>query len=1060
VCGDGIKQTGEGCDEGSTSAVGATGTATCLAGCVLASCGDGVKQVGEECDNGTKNSDTGACSTKCISATCGDGVVRKDITDPAATGYEVCDDGNNNNADACTNSCKAPACGDSIVQSNEVCDEGAASAVGGVGSATCAPGCKSPSCGDGVKGTGEECDLGAASNLDTATTQCTAKCKLPACGDGVVDTVNGVLEECDLGAGNGPNATCTASCKANICGDGFKSPSEVCDDGANNVAIGSTLDGTKCTTACARPTCGDGTVQTGEECDDKNTNNFDSCLNNCKKNVCGDGYRHFQIDGGTSTALGATADGYEECDDGNTVDKDSCTAKCKAPTCGDGVVYDTLETTTTAARAISGNSSTWPLALTGVNSALTGAAIGHAEECDNGVYSASNPNGNTANGACRLDCTANLCGDGKLGPNEDCDGALALTSTHNGQTCVAATCKYNACGDGVIGTSVASGTSTPHAEECDLGTANSDTGACTTQCKVAYCGDGIIGAGESCDWGSAGTTTSTGTGFIAEKLPAGVASGTTCTNKALPITGLIGPCALSTCGDGNVDTGEACDDGKYDATTNPNGNGHGTSKCTNACTLNICGDRHIVGSSSDSHLEICDNGPWNGNGSTSSTSGIFCSNACLPNRCGDGFKADTEACDDGASNGTATSRCSKSCTLAYCGDGLINYSNGISSTAASWVARTEECDDGNAVDGDACTRFCKKNVCGDGIIGLGESCDPGLALTSTLVDAGVTCLSTCALSTCGDGVKQAQAAGEAAHEECDDGSNNGTTGSACTARCMAPRCGDGVANKSYHNAYSLGAATSTEDCDDGGNTNGDSVCEADCTLPICGNGVLDPGEECEYNNLVTSATASSHTSTSITATPWCTAACKKQCNVAINASGAAIVPTSTYQKVSSTLYNSGESCIFTLVSSTTASSTTAADCPTDALFAGTSTRFVSIDSSTKDAAVISFLSGLSSAPKPWVIGDGTWATNGGWSGTSTAPFMDNSTDPVANGKYYSDWWLATAQPDATKSCVVLSNSDGTSTLAAYHWFADSCSSSAGKATVVCEQTIFSKKIAD
>ncbi|MBK8263376.1 MAG: DUF4215 domain-containing protein [Nannocystis sp.] len=49
-----------------------------------------------------------------------------------------------------------------------------------------------------------------------------------------------------------------------------------------------------------------------------------------------------------------------------------------------------------------------------------------------------------------------------------------------------------------------------------------------------------------------------------------------------------------------------------------------------------------------------------------------------------------------------------------CGDGEVDADQG------------EECDDGNGVDGDACTNSCQKAVCGDGIVLEGdEECDDG-----------------------------------------------------------------------------------------------------------------------------------------------------------------------------------------------------------------------------------------------------------------------------------------------------------------------------------------------
>ncbi len=61
-------------------------------------CGNGVKNGGEDCDDGN-NTDTDTCTNACTAAKCGDGVVQ--------AGVEECDDGNSNDADACSNACKS-----------------------------------------------------------------------------------------------------------------------------------------------------------------------------------------------------------------------------------------------------------------------------------------------------------------------------------------------------------------------------------------------------------------------------------------------------------------------------------------------------------------------------------------------------------------------------------------------------------------------------------------------------------------------------------------------------------------------------------------------------------------------------------------------------------------------------------------------------------------------------------------------------------------------------------------------------------------------------------------
>ena len=74
VCGDGVVEGAEACDDGLLN----SDTAVCLSTCDVTSCGDGFVQAGVEgCDTGALNSDTvtDACRTSCVVASCGDGVV-------------------------------------------------------------------------------------------------------------------------------------------------------------------------------------------------------------------------------------------------------------------------------------------------------------------------------------------------------------------------------------------------------------------------------------------------------------------------------------------------------------------------------------------------------------------------------------------------------------------------------------------------------------------------------------------------------------------------------------------------------------------------------------------------------------------------------------------------------------------------------------------------------------------------------------------------------------------------------------------------------------------------
>ena len=171
VCGDGVVDTGEGCDDGNTD-----DTDACRNVCVGATCGDGVVDTGELCDDGAGNGDTSAaaCRTDCTPARCGDGVV---------DAGEACDAGEAN-ADAdgapCRTDCALPFCGDGWLDAGEACDDG-----NDVDTDACSVACTIRGCGDGVVGDGEACDDGNRIDDDG----CTNACTLPNCGDGLVQDV-------------------------------------------------------------------------------------------------------------------------------------------------------------------------------------------------------------------------------------------------------------------------------------------------------------------------------------------------------------------------------------------------------------------------------------------------------------------------------------------------------------------------------------------------------------------------------------------------------------------------------------------------------------------------------------------------------------------------------------------------------------------------------------------------------------------------------------------------------------------------------------------------------
>lgn len=172
-----------------------------LSGCQV--CGNGIVEDGEQCDDGN-NDDSDSCVAGCVSASCGDTYLH--------LGVESCDDGDLNSdqgAGACRSDCSLPRCGDQVVDPGEQCDD-ADSDNGDY----CLEGCVLASCGDGyLHREVEQCDLGAGGNNDHEEQGCFGDCSSKdicgdASGDGEVSatdarrilrTAVGLASSCDHG---------------------------------------------------------------------------------------------------------------------------------------------------------------------------------------------------------------------------------------------------------------------------------------------------------------------------------------------------------------------------------------------------------------------------------------------------------------------------------------------------------------------------------------------------------------------------------------------------------------------------------------------------------------------------------------------------------------------------------------------------------------------------------------------------------------------------------------------------------------------------------------------
>ncbi|GEM_PF-3496823 len=516
-----------------------------------------------------------------------------------------------------------------------------------------------------------------------------------------------------------------------ICGNGIKESPEQCDDGNSN-----NFD--SCKNDCTAPVCGDGLInQLTEQCDDGNTNDLDACNNKCFVTFCGDKIKQTPNRDGQN----------EECDDGNFNNSDLCNNQCELAECGDGLINQPTEQCDDG-NLINGdgcsnicNEEIEPLCGDGIINQPT-------EQCDDG-----NLNNNDS---CKNDCTVPVCGNGILEFNEQCDDGNNI----NGDGCSNICRAEIGCIDVVK-------------EAVDL---NGNLINPVPQFAFILNNGAQVAFSDSSGHARFENVTP-GLNRVNETLTAGWVL-----HSVTPAGGYVwvpknGECATVLfknlqnitnpfCGDGAVNqVGEQCDDG----------NNNNNDMCRNDCTVPFCGDQIVdVG-------EQCDDGNNNNND--------LCRNNCVVPVCGDGQVDAGEQCDDGNSNDNDL--CRNNCMITFCGDGQIDAG--------------EQCDDGNNNNNDLCNNQCYITFCGDGNVNPGEECDDGNSNDDDL------CRNNCVVPVCGDGILDS-------NEQCDDG--NLINGDGCSNICdieeAEPFCGDG----------NLDAG---EACDDGNSMDGDG-CSSICNI--------------------------------------------------------------------------------------------------------------------------------------------------------------------------------------------------------------------------------------
>lgn len=234
-------------------------------------CGNGIVEGVEECDNGPKNANGSGCDSDCT-FTCKPG-------DPNR-GDKKCDDHN-----VCT--------GTKTCQADHTCSKGVVAKDGtscGTAKICKSSKCVDTVCGDGIVDGTEECDDGNTTNGDGCDNNCKFSClstdKTRDCtpkdvcqGKGTCDDTKHVCSTPTPladGTSCGTGLVCKGGvCTGALCGNGKIDPGEECDP----------PDGVTCDATCHKivaAVCGNSKRETGEQCDDGNTTNLDGCSAKCQ----------------------------------------------------------------------------------------------------------------------------------------------------------------------------------------------------------------------------------------------------------------------------------------------------------------------------------------------------------------------------------------------------------------------------------------------------------------------------------------------------------------------------------------------------------------------------------------------------------------------------------------------------------------------------------------------------------------------------------------------------------------------------------------------------------
>ncbi len=787
---------------------------------------------------------------------------------------------------------------------------------------TCNDSCEASedTCGDGVEDPGEECDDGDSDNHD----DCTNECNEAFCGDGFI--LKGI-EDCDNGVGNsgdntGPDPTAHGSCTATGCerrckAEGnFNNATKIYDGFAACVGGGGVIDWSLCdcdcpdgaifdapSSACVALACPDNMPAdidrngTTAVCRDQCTGMFDGepaiefCVAEC---VCGCPGSPGSVPSGDCFDDCVADPGAMNCASGNTSDccraeciEQECPAPddCTGPFCRGGPVAPPscvppptcpAGESTLCPNGLPLSYTTYTIDPTSCECVEINIATGFT--CDGGGGGGNNSNGGSTPAITSSTASTSISSTSSIASLSTSSSVSTVVNSSNQSTVFSLF------------------SSTPAVSSASI-LSSSINSSSSQSSVIAECGNGEVEEGEECDSGrvcvfSRGTT-SCEQDSDCQQCVFGLCGGYMdipcaensdcpgCVHNTYADSECSEDCTLpeDSCGNGELDEGEECDNGDENSDT-------ASDACRSDCTLPFCGDdqedfKGVDGEFRTEDDEECDLGEEN-----SDDLGSNCTTECKVRSCGNGRLELGEECDDG--NTTNDDGCDIVCeeehpdivpmpsSSAFSSEKTrssieITNSSNVSSTVSdsSSEAIVAASSSSNKSSVLSLRIITKKNevtypsapskesikeekveqvtedkkievlaektlvaaasLCGNGLLEINEECDDRNKRDND------GCSNTCLLEIgiCGDGIVQSLLG-----EQCENSLHNSALGYDCKdCLFMSMTCGDGNQDVG-------------EECDDGrlNSASPDANCRPNCHPYRCGDGIVDSTELCDDGN--------------------------------------------------------------------------------------------------------------------------------------------------------------------------------------------------------------------